>query len=277
MSSPCVYLLANDRVRDQAVAWLRALRRHEPRLDVVLIPFDERFERLMDDLRRVEASAGRIQVYPALELLDWAERLVQQHLPQIQHPARLRCLAAWLGPSERFLYSDADLLLLQDVRWLLDPLEEHDFVVSDYQHKTGLTNVFRESMKSSGLLAPGRPEDVFNGGLWASTQGLFSEDDLEEGIRAAGRAAQHLDLAGGLSAQPVLNFLVLRRTVPHNLTRADSNEPGSWAGSPHFRRSGETLYDGDRPLRYLHWAGQPIGEGGPYWDVWSRFAGSTEP
>jgi hypothetical protein len=46
-----------------------------------------------------------------------------------------------------------------------------------------------------------------------------------------------------------------------------------WAGTPGFRADGARLLDArvGRRLRFLHWAGRPIGPGGPYFDVWRHY------
>ena len=75
-----------------------------------------------------------------------------------------------------------------------------------------------------------------------------------------------------------MNFLVLK-SIPErlNITKVNPGEPGSWAGSPHFREENHILYDRDRPLRYLHWAGTPMRPGGPYRQLWEYYRYLNDP
>ncbi|NJM85112.1 MAG: methionine synthase, partial [Leptolyngbyaceae cyanobacterium RM2_2_21] len=47
---------------------------------------------------------------------------------------------------------------------------------------------------------------------------------------------EYFDFSSGTTDQPLLNYLVLKAISSRlNLTKAIANEPGSWAGSPHFQ------------------------------------------
>ena len=81
---------------------------------------------------------------------------------------------------------------------------------------------------------------------------------------------------------PSWNYLVLKAISSRlNVVKANTpfsgEEPGSWGGSPHLSRRGNALFDGDRPLRYLHWAGAPMRTGGPYRDLWEHYRYRNAP
>jgi hypothetical protein len=75
-----------------------------------------------------------------------------------------------------------------------------------------------------------------------------------------------------------MNFLVLK-AIPNrlNIVKANPGEPGSWGGSSHFEQRDYVLFDGDRPLRYLHWAGTPMRAGGPYRSLWEHYRYLNDP
>ena len=112
--------------------------------------------------------------------------------------------------------------------------------------------------------------DVFNGGLWASKRGAFTWRQLETTLLECGQHKDCMDFANAV-AQPILNYVVLKLIDRRrNLTRC-GDEPGSWAGSSHFEERNHVLYDRGRRLRYVHWAGQPLHPGGPYWELWKHY------
>lgn len=75
-----------------------------------------------------------------------------------------------------------------------------------------------------------------------------------------------------------MNYLVLNSIEKRlNITQVEPNEPGSWGGMKHFITRDGALYDGDTRLRYLHWAGTPMGKGGPYRELWEYYRYLDEP
>lgn len=264
-----IYLVANDAVFDQAVALVKSIRRFDPQVPVLLIPYDRRMERTADIL---SGELG-VQLFPDLHLLEDLDRMTARTLRRhrLKHPQRLRSLASWFGPAERFLYIDADVVVFQRVADVLSLLDEADFICCDFQFKTGLRHVFTEKIRGVGLFSESDLGDVFNGGFWGSSRSALDWDALTARLERCGDLRRLLDFSGGACAQPILNYLVLSQ-LPRRVNLAKSGqEPGNWAGSAHFRQVGDVLFDGERPLRYLHWAGQAIQPGGPYWSIWKHY------
>jgi hypothetical protein len=266
-----IYLLANDRVVDHAIALAASIRARDPDSPLVLIPYDEQSERVAALLRR---HFG-VQPYPDPTVAERVARLARAAFGEgfFRRPNNFRKQACWFGPFDEFLYLDADVVVFSRIVELLDHLADHDFVCCDDQHRGGLTHVFDRRIVAEGPFSAAELADVFNAGLWGARRGLISEDDLAATFEEAARHRAWLDFAHGGSDQPVLNYLVLRR-IPRrlNLLRRPE-EPRMWAGTPGFRREGDLLVDPavGRPLRYLHWAGRPIRPDGPYWDVWRHY------
>ena len=122
--------------------------------------------------------------------------------------------------------------------------------------------------------------DVFNSGFWGGRRNLFSYEKMLDILKECAAHREYFDFSTGTTDQPVLNYLVLKTADRRvNITRAEPDEPGNWGGSLHFKQIGHVLYDKDRCLRYLHWAGTPIQPGGAYWDIWEyyRFLDVEEP
>ena len=258
-----IYLVANDAVQDQALALVKSVRCFDPDIPIFLIPYDRNIEGIEAQL----SGALGVRLFPELERVEELEALVTrtQRRHRLRHPQRLRNLASW------FLYLDADIVVFQRIADLLSALDDADFVCCDFQFRSGLRHVFRERIRQVGPFSEADLGDVFNGGLFGSRRDALDWDSLKTALEACGGMRRVLDFSGGAVAQPILNYVVLS-TLARRVNLAKSgNEPGSWAGSSHFRRVGDVLYDGERPLRYLHWAGQQIRPGGPYWSIWKHY------
>ena len=266
-----IYVLANDRVADHALALLASIRAYDSETPVVLIPYDEHSTRVADLLRQ----HFRVQTFADAALLERLDAAVRRIFGAtfFRRPQNFRKQACWFGPFDEFLYLDADIVVFERIIAVLDALRGADFVCCDDQHVGGLVHVFTPRIVDAGLLEPAVLGDVFNAGLWGARKGVLTEAALYAAWEDCARHRDALDFAHGGSDQPVFNYVVLAR-VPRrrNLFRTPG-EPRMWAGTAGFVRSGARLVDPsvNRPLRFLHWAGQPIRPGGPYWDVWCHY------
>jgi len=266
-----IYLLANDRVIDHAIALAASIRARDPAIPLVHIPYDEHSARVADILARHFA----VQPYPHPALPARIVRAACEAFGEqfFRNPNNFRKQACWFGPFDEFLYLDADVVVFSPIAELLDHLREVDFVTCDDQHQGGLTHVFDPRIREAGLFGPDDLADVFNAGLWGARRGLLTEEALYAAFQEAARERDCLDFAHGGTDQPVFNFLVLRHIRRRRNVFRQAGEPRMWAGTPGFRRRGDLLVDPlvGRPLRFLHWAGRPIGPRGPYWDVWRHY------
>lgn len=274
-----VYIVANDRVYDQAIALLSSLRSQDPDLPVIMIPFDENCAQVWPILR----DNFRVQRFPDPDFLIQLTQDIADIFPRdfLKLPNKMRKLAVWFGPLEEFVYIDTDILLFQPLQNTLDYLQQADFFACDFQQKgQGLSEVFTPVVQEQQLFSEEQLHDVFNSGFWGSRKSLFTYGQMLDTLRECAAHREYFDFSTGTTDQPILNFLVLK-TIDRrlNIAKANLDEPGSWAGSAHFEARERILYDGDRPLRYLHWAGCPLRPGGPYWELWRsyRFQTISEP
>jgi len=273
-----VYIIANDRFIDQAIALLSSLREVDPLIPVVMVPFDGRH----GEVARVLQHAFDVRLFPDSGVLEKITRDVNEIFPDgfLALPNKLRKLAFWFGPFDEFVYVDTDILLFRSVNETLAYLDGADFVSCDHHFRGGLRKVFSEVVRERRLFTDQELLDVFNSGFWASRKGIFTYEQLLSVLRDCAAHHEYFDFSTGLTDQPLLNYLVLgniKRRV--NIVKIDPKETGSWAGSLHFQERDGKLYDGDRLLRYLHWAGTPMRAGAPYWDLWRsyRFRKVSEP
>ena len=271
-----VYIVANDKVAENAIALLSSLRLHDPEIPVYLIPFNDDYHTVAARL----ASLYNVQLFPDLALINRLTDNIGDIFPRdfLALPNKMRKLAAWFGPLDEFLYIDTDILFFTPVTDTLAYLDQADFIWCDYHFKGGLEDVFSEVVPAQGIFDEAALKDVFNSGLWGSKKSALSLERLYDLLRECAAHREYFDFSNGTTDQPIMNYLVLK-AIPSrlNIVKANPGEPGSWGGTPHFERRGDRLFDGDRPLRYLHWAGTPMRPGGPYRDLWAHYRYRNDP
>lgn len=268
-----VYTLANDVVLEWLLAFLNAHRQNAPGLPVCVIPYDDDVE----EVRRVIAGrpgvalfddAGAIARADAYALRAWSLHPTAMPtwetkfgVPGVHRLGMHRKLCAFAGPFERFVFLDADVLVLQPLDVLLEPLDRADVSVYDDQH-AGLSHVFdvhhprlREIFDDAALRT-----QVFCAGIFAAHRGLFAPEDLERGLAllAAGDAPVLYPWAPD---QSLLNYLVLRlgRRV-HNGHLAQSADERAATCVTHagLEERDHRLLDRGVPVPFLHYIGVPI-------------------
>ena len=271
-----VYIVANDKVKENAIALLSSLRLYDPNIPVYLIPFNDDYQAVAQQL----AEMYQVQLFPDLDLLASLTQTIGEIFPRdfLALPNKMRKLAAWFGPLDEFLYIDTDILFFTPVSKTLSYLDQADFIWCDYHYKRGLEDVFSVAVPEQGIFSPEILQDVFNSGLWGSRKNALSMEQLTDLLKDCAAHREYFDFSSGTTDQPIMNYLVLK-AIPCrlNIARVNSDEPGSWGGSSHFEQRGQVLFDGDRPLRYLHWAGTPMRNGGPYRELWTHYRYRNDP
>lgn len=271
-----VYIVANDKVGENAIALMSSLRLYDPDLPVYLIPFNDDYHAVAHRLEELY----QVKLFPDLDFLESLTEKIGEIFPRdfLALPNKMRKLAAWFGPLDDFLYIDTDILFFTPVTDTLAYLDKADFIWCDYHFKGGLEDVFSEVVPEQKLFSPEALQDVFNSGLWGSRKSALSLDQLYELLAECAAHREYFDFSNGTTDQPIMNYLVLKAISNRlNIVKANVGEPGSWGGSPHFEQRGHALFDGDRPLRYLHWAGTPMRAGGPYRSLWEHYRYRNDP
>jgi hypothetical protein len=271
-----IYIVANDKVQDNAIALMSSLRQYDPAVPVYLIPFNDDYAAVASRL----AELYQVQLFPDLAFLEALTQKIGEIFPRdfLALPNKMRKLAAWFGPLDEFLYIDTDILFFGPVSDTLAYLDQADFIWCDYHFKGGLSDVFSEEVLAQNIFSAEALADVFNSGLWGSKKSVLSLDQLYQLLAECAAHREYFDFSNGTTDQPIMNYLVLKAIANRlNIVKANPGEPGSWGGSPHFEQRGAALFDGDRPLRYLHWAGTPMRTGGPYRSLWEYYRYRDDP
>ncbi|HEY9602864.1 MAG TPA: Npun_R2821/Npun_R2822 family protein [Allocoleopsis sp.] len=274
-----IYITANDRVIEQAIALLNSIRAYDSETPIVMIPYDENYHAIAQILTE---SYG-VNVFEDLELIERLSNRLHQIFGEkfFARPNQFRKQVCWFGAFDEFLYIDTDIVVFEKIIDNLNYFSNYDFICCDYQHIGGIANVFTQQVIKNGVFGEHELQDIFNGGFWAAKKNLISEQDLYETFAECAAHPEYFDFSRKTSDQPIINYMILKR-IPRrfNIVRRPEKAPGSWAGSPHFQLQGNHLIDPNvnQPLQYLHWAGIRIEPGCPYWDIWKyyRYLNSSE-
>lgn len=273
-----IYITANDKVLDHAIALINSIRVYDEITPIVLIPYDENYLNAAEVLR----ERFGVRVYPDLEFIERLSTKLQSTFGQkfFARPNQFRKQACWFGEFDEFLYIDTDIVVFEKVINNLNYLSIYDFLCCDYQYKGGITNVFTPKVLEDKIFTETELQDIFNGGFWASKKGLISEQDLSDVFTECANHPEYFDFSQKTSDQPIINYMILKKIDRRfNITRRRGGAAGNWAGSQHFIHQDVRLFDPhiNQPLQYLHWAGIRIQPGCPYWDVWEHFRYLHEP
>ncbi len=266
-----IYIVANDRVMENAIALLNSIRCYNQDVPIFLIPFNEEYHQVADILGRLHG----VQVFPDLELVEQFTQQVGKIFDRdfLKLPNKMRKLVAWFGPLDEFLYIDTDIIVFEDIAANLDRLSEVYFFCCDY-HYLGqkLRNIFSPVVLEQNIFSETELEDVFNSGFWASKKGSITLEQMYDILKDCSQHREYFDFTQGVTDQPILNYMILK-LIPKrgNLVKIPGGGPGSWGGSTHFKEKDHVLYDKGKRLQYIHWAGTPMKPGGSYWNIWEYY------
>lgn len=252
--------LANDRVFDQLVALLNSIEAIIGQsIPVCIYPFDDQLNRIRAEI----ANRPNVMLYDDQASIDRWDNFMQRIAPErLNQKLRLygahRRFCAFDGPFDRFVYMDADTLLMQPLDAVFDKLNSHDWIVYDYQ--------FLDPSKIYNLNTPTLYEifsservktEIFCSGFFAAKRGLFDVQQRETLI-AQLQAGERDILYEGAGEQPVLNYMVMRSHLKccnlAQLLRSEEST-GCSVTSGHFEERNHVLYDRGTRLTYLHYIG----------------------
>ncbi|MBW4462998.1 MAG: sugar transferase [Nodosilinea sp. WJT8-NPBG4] len=262
--------LGNDRVYDQIVALINSIEVFAgPEMPVCIYPYDDQVERL----RELARSRPHLTLYndtASIQRWDaWVEQIWATHPTArqqwdaigstgIHRMGTHRRFCAFDGPFDRFIYMDADTLLLSDPSPVFNALDDYDWVTYDFQHKD-LSHVYDVDAGWMEQLFPAEQlqRQAFCSGFYASRQGLFDPNQGQDILNwlKAGEAAALYPMAPD---QTILNYLVMRCGVNScnlALTLPAEERTGNSVTSSHFTIENHRVYDKGVPLLYLHYIG----------------------
>ncbi|MBW4562085.1 MAG: sugar transferase [Mojavia pulchra JT2-VF2] len=262
--------LANDRVYDQLIALLNSIEAiYGQEMPVCIYPYDENTARITAEI----THRPHVQLYDNQDSMQqWDEfvRNIWDAHPSAQKQwlkisndkyyrvGTHRRFCAFDGPFDRFVYMDADTLLMSPLEEIFTQLNQNDWVVYDFQY-LDITHVYNQlAPKLTEIFTPQQLQtEIFCSGFYASKKGIFNaqnRDILLDKLRQ-GEAEVLYSMAPD---QTVLNYMVMRSGISnYNLALhlSNSEKTGCCVTSTHFETRNNILYDKGKQLTYLHYIG----------------------
>jgi hypothetical protein len=258
--------LGNDVVFDQIVALLNSIEVNQGKdTPVCIYPYDDRLERLSKEV----AKRPNVTIYDDQASIDRWDNFVKAAWDTCTSAKKLwpnsyhrfgthRRYGAFDGPFDRFVYMDADTLLLKPLDRVFQQLESDDFVVFDFQHKD-LSHVYITDQAVVQRVFPGDRvnREIFCSGFYGAKQNLFTLEEQQRVIDLL-KSGEEAVLYPFAPDQTLLNYMVMRLEKPSsNLVFELPKEQvtGCCVTSPNFHESEGQVTDKGVPLIYLHYIG----------------------
>lgn len=255
--------LANDYVFDQLVALLNSidvfLGKDTP---VCIYPFDDQTQRITEEITK----RPNVFLYDNQESINSWDQFMLAAAPERLNRSKFRLygahrrFCAFDGPFDKFIYLDADTLVMNSLAPVFAKLDHYDFIVYDFQFKdvskiydvncTKLLEVFPQERIDT---------EIFCSGFYGAKGGIFNEETRNWLISNLQSGEKEI-LYSGAGEQPLLNYMVMRCHLPiYNFAQQlpSSEVTGCCATSKHFEERDHILYDKGNRLTYLHYIGIP--------------------
>ncbi|MFN6569654.1 Npun_R2821/Npun_R2822 family protein [Dendronalium sp. ChiSLP03b] len=266
-----IYTLANDYVYNQLVALLNSIEVNAGNVPVCVIAYNDNVEKIRDEI----ATRKNVTLFDNPDIFArWEEfsyKVWQSHPSAIQAwqeqgikkfyrvgENRRYCAFDAESQFEKFIYLDADTLVLQPLEFVFQQLDKHDFVVYDFQYKDPGHIYNLSSPKLLEIFSQERIDsEIFCSGFYASKRGIFPPEQ-REGLLSQLNNGESDVLYMSAPNQSVLNYMRMRANVSfYNFAlNLPANEAtGCCVTSPHFENQDYILYDKGNRLTYLHYIG----------------------
>ncbi|KYC41991.1 sugar transferase [Scytonema hofmannii PCC 7110] len=262
--------LANDRVFDQLVALLNSIEAiYGQDMPVCVYPYDDKIAQIADEIAR----RPNVQLYDNRDSIQQWDEFVRNiwdvHPTARKHWQAIsgdkyyrvgthRRYGAFDGPFDRFVYMDADTLLMSSLEPIFAQLNQYDWVVYDFQFKD-ISHVYEISSPKLRQVfsAEQLQSNIFCSGFYASKKGIFDlqkQSFLKEKLHQ-GEAEVLYNMAPD---QTILNYMVMRGGLSiYNfaLHLPNTEKTGCCVTSNHFEVKNNVLYDRGNRLTYIHYIG----------------------
>ncbi|WP_373538107.1 Npun_R2821/Npun_R2822 family protein [Microcoleus sp.] len=262
-----IYILGNDVVFDHLVALLNSLEVNGAKnIPVCIIPYDDNLQKV-----RVEiASRSNVTLFENTDSIDfwedfatqvWTSHEKAQKTWQAKGWRQVHCLGmhrkfcCFDGPFDKFVYFDADTLLMGSLDYIYQKIDDFDWVANDFQYKSDLNYVFDLSSEKLAKVFPidRLKSQIFCAGWFASKKGILNRHNSVELLnKLTSGEAEILSLRG--TDQPLFNYFVARSDI--SFYNFAYHQPAGVTGnhwSSKFDVIDYVLYDKGRRLTYLHY------------------------
>lgn len=268
-----IYTLANDKVFDQLVALLNSIEANAgKKYPVCVIAYDNAVDQVAQEIaKRQNVTLLRddsfFERWEDFSYEAWQghptalDKWSQQGIKGVNRIGMNRRYAAFdiAAPFDRFLYFDADVLVLNSLESLFKQLETSEFVVYDFQYKDPSHIYDINSPKLYEIFPQERVEtEIFCAGFYGGRKGLFTVAEREWLAQQLNEGEGEI-LYPSAPNQSLLNYMKMRLNIPvfnFALELPAEQRTGCSVTSPHFQmKEGKFLLDKAEKLTYLHYIG----------------------
>ncbi|WP_375511158.1 Npun_R2821/Npun_R2822 family protein [uncultured Nostoc sp.] len=255
--------LGNDYVFDQLVALLNSIDVIlGPETPVCIYPFDDQTQRIADEI----IKRPNVFLYDNQESINRWDQFMLSAAPERLNRSKFRLygahrrFCAFDGPFDKFIYLDADTLVMNSLAAVFEKLDSYDFVVYDFQFKdvSKIYNV--NSPKLLKIFEQKRIDaEIFCSGFYGSKRGVFNSEQRDLLISHLQNGEAEI-LYEGAGEQPLINYMVMRSNLSiYNFAQKlpENQRTGCSATSKHFEEREYILYDKGNRLTYIHYIGIP--------------------
>ncbi|HLP89812.1 MAG TPA: hypothetical protein VK184_14630 [Nostocaceae cyanobacterium] len=290
-----IYTLANDVVYDQLVALLNSIEVNAGRdFPICIIPYNEQLEKVKSEIA-TRKNVTLFDNYSSINYWDNYAQKVWKNYPRAQKQWREwglselyrlpmhRKLCALDGDFDKFVYFDADTLLMGKIDHIFEKLAHYDWVANDFQYKSDLKYIFDGSPELIYKIFPSEklPSHIFCAGWFGAKKQIFSIATLAELLEKL-QAGEADVMALGGPDQSLFNYMVLKTGISYyNFAYSQPEKTTGNHWSSKFDVVDNILYDQGRRITYLHYmsigasaftqlcAGQDVNI--PYQDVFLHY------
>jgi hypothetical protein len=268
-----IYTLANDFVYDQLVALLNSIEVNAGKeIPVCVIAYDNQIEKIQAEVEvrrnvtllndsalfiRWEDFSFEVWKTHPTALQTWREHGISTRFYRVGENRRY-CAFDQDSPFEKFIYLDADTLVMGPLDPIFEKLDESDVVVYDFQYKDPSHIYNLQSEKLYQIFPPKRiGQDIFCSGFYASKRGLLGKEKKDWLVSQLQNGDSEI-LYPSAPNQSVLNYVVMKSEMSvYNFARQlpSAEVTGNSVTSPHFELKDNVLYDKAHRLTYLHYIG----------------------
>jgi hypothetical protein len=263
-----VYFLANNKVFEQVVAFLRSFRTHNPDIPLCLIPFDSDFDRIA-----ALKTTYSFSIFDDANLLASCDAISEKFHGFVL--GTYRKLVAWEGIFDAFIYIDVDTVVIESVDFAFEYLKHGDYIASHSNLENIRCWVWKDSVYATNLLTPPQIEYSANTGFFVSRRGLLPMKHCLAKVSGALELKDSMEL--DCMEQPFLNYLIVTSGYSHTSLLqlliagiAPAAKLEWWAGMAGARVDGGKIYHPDGlPIFLVHWAG--CWKSRPYKELWDFY------
>ncbi|KPQ34051.1 MAG: Glycosyl transferase family 8 [Phormidium sp. OSCR] len=267
-----IYTFANDVVYDQLIALLNSIEDNAGTdVPVCIIPYNSQTEKIEQELKNrshvfLFDNQDSINFWEDFMIQAWMANTTAQKIwkeqgkPAVRRVNFVRKLCSFDGPFDKFVYMDADTLLMDSLAPIYEKLDTYDWVVNDFQYKSDLHDIFnpeKQDILENVIGLEKAKSQIFCAGWFASKKDVFNRQRMAELLEYINSGdAEVLSLRG--SDQPLYNYLVSRSGLSfYNVAYNNPEEATGSHWSSNFDVIDNRLHDKGRRINYIHFMSIP--------------------